>query len=189
MKLTRRGHYSVKAMLDLAMHPRGELASVRQIAQRQNIPAPYLEKLLIALRQAGLVDAVRGSQGGYRLKKLPKRILIGEILAAVGEDIPTLHSLQNQIEQNDQSDLPPKTPYTQQSKELPKNRHNARATNSYNKDSHKVIQQASDWVTLALWQRLDMKFREAIYNICLEDLYYDARSWQAAQREDNNFMI
>ncbi|MFN7714135.1 MAG: Rrf2 family transcriptional regulator [Pseudanabaenaceae cyanobacterium] len=152
MKLTRRGHYSVKAMLDLAMQPRGELASVRQIAQRQGIPAPYLEKLLIALRQAGLVDAVRGSQGGYRLKKSPRRILVGEILAAVGEDLPSLDGLTNQQTTT--------TPH-----------------------------QASDWVTLSLWQRLDNKFREAIYSIRLEDLYYDARSWQAAQGDDTNFMI
>jgi Rrf2 family iron-sulfur cluster assembly transcriptional regulator len=155
MKLTRRGHYSVKAMLDLAMQPRGELASVRQIAQRQGIPAPYLEKLLIALRQAGLVEAVRGSQGGYRLKKSPKRILVGEILAAVGEDLRSLDSL----------------------------------TNGQNRQTITAPHQASDWVTLSLWQRLDTKFREAIYSIRLEDLYYDARSWQAAQGDDTNFMI
>ncbi len=142
-------------MLDLAMQPRGELASVRQIAQRQGIPAPYLEKLLIALRQAGLVEAVRGSQGGYRLKKSPKRILVGEILAAVGEDLRSLDSL----------------------------------TNGQNRQTITAPHQASDWVTLSLWQRLDTKFREAIYSIRLEDLYYDARSWQAAQGDDTNFMI
>ncbi len=176
MKLTRRGHYSVKAMLDLAMHRRGELASVRQIAQRQNIPAPYLEKLLIALRQAGLVDSVRGSQGGYRLKKSPKRIFVGEILAAVGEDLPSLYSLQSEFHSNLHTTTASVSP-------------SHTASPDVNHPSSNPLQQASDWVTLSLWQRLDTKLRETIYSICLEELYYDARSWQAAQGGDNSFII
>ncbi|MBE9069460.1 Rrf2 family transcriptional regulator, partial [Leptolyngbya cf. ectocarpi LEGE 11479] len=85
MKLTTRGHYSVKAMLDLSLQPR--LASVKLIAQRQNLPAPYLEKLLIQLRRAGLVESVRGSRGGYRLAKAPGQTSLGQILDAVGEPI------------------------------------------------------------------------------------------------------
>lgn len=143
MKLTTRGHYSVKAMLDLSLQPR--LASVKLIAQRQNLPAPYLEKLLIQLRRAGLVDSVRGSRGGYRLAKAPSQIYLGQILDAVGEPITPVELA---------------TP-----------------------------EKAEDWVTLTLWRRLQEKLREALYSISLEELYYDARSWQAAQGEDTNFMV
>lgn len=63
MRLTTRATYSIKALLDLAMLGSGQMASVRAIAQRQGIPAPYLEKLLIELRQAGLVCSQRGGPG------------------------------------------------------------------------------------------------------------------------------
>jgi Rrf2 family transcriptional regulator, iron-sulfur cluster assembly transcription factor len=87
MKLTTRGHYSVKALLDLSLQPTGSPVSVKVIAERQDIPAPYLEKLLIEMRRAGLVKSTRGSIGGYELAKIPVQISIGEILEAVGEDI------------------------------------------------------------------------------------------------------
>ncbi|MCM1984535.1 RrF2 family transcriptional regulator [Lyngbya confervoides] len=90
MKLSRKGQYSVKAMLDLSLQPGYGPASVRAIAQRQDLPAPYLEKLLIQLRRANLVISVRGSQGGYRLAKPPQAISLGSILEAVGESIEML---------------------------------------------------------------------------------------------------
>lgn len=90
MKLTTRGHYSVKALLDLSLQPGGTTASVKAIAQRQEIPAPYLEKLLIEMRRAGLVKSIRGSIGGYQLAKAPAQISIGEILEAVGENVAHL---------------------------------------------------------------------------------------------------
>jgi len=87
MKLTARGHYSVKALLDLSLQPKNSPVSVKVIATRQDIPAPYLEKILIEMRRAGLVKSVRGSIGGYQLAREPKQISLGEILEAVGETI------------------------------------------------------------------------------------------------------
>lgn len=147
MKLTTKGHYSVKALLDLALQPNGQPTSVKAIAQRQSLPAPYLEKLLIEMRRAGLVHSVRGAQGGYQLARLPAHISLGQILEAVGE---TINPLIRQIPEADH---------------------------------------AEDWVTLTLWRRLHQKLRESLYSITLEDLYYDARSWQAAQGESTSFVI
>lgn len=147
MKLTRRGHYSVKAMLDLAVWAKENPTSVNAIAKRQNIPAPYLEKLLIELRRAELVNSARGTYGGYSLARSPKDISLGEILAAVGETVDPLPRLSPEISQ------------------------------------------ADDWVTFALWQRLHQKIKDALYSICLEDLYYDARSWQAAQGQESGFVV
>ncbi|MGB3267816.1 MAG: Rrf2 family transcriptional regulator [Microcoleus sp.] len=90
MKLTTRGHYSVKALLDLSLQPQFGPTSVKSIANRQELPAPYLEKLLIEMRRAGLVQSVRGSQGGYQLAREPAQISLGQILEAVGETIEPL---------------------------------------------------------------------------------------------------
>lgn len=90
MKLTTRGHYSVKALLDLSLQPRFGPTSVKSIAKRQELPAPYLEKLLIEMRRSGLVQSVRGSQGGYQLARQPAQISLGQILEAVGETIEPL---------------------------------------------------------------------------------------------------
>ncbi|MBD0337641.1 MAG: transcriptional regulator, partial [Cyanobacteria bacterium Co-bin13] len=51
------------------------------------------------------------------------------------------------------------------------------------------IEQTEDWVTFSVWKRLHQKLREALYGISLEDLYYDARSWQAAQGEEASFVV
>jgi Rrf2 family protein len=90
MKLTTRGHYSVKALLDLSLQPKYGPVSVKAIAKRQDIPAPYLEKLLIEMRRASLVNSIRGSIGGYQLAREPIQISIGQILEAVGESITHL---------------------------------------------------------------------------------------------------
>lgn len=147
MKLTTRGHYSVKALLDLSLQPAGSPTSVKAIAARQNLPAPYLEKLLIDLRRAGLVHSVRGVQGGYQLAREPSQISLGQILAAVGETIDPLPG------------------------------------------HHPDGDRAEDWVTFSLWKQLHQKLKEALYTITLADLYYDARSWKAAQGEATSFVV
>ncbi|MGF1539872.1 MAG: Rrf2 family transcriptional regulator [Pleurocapsa sp.] len=147
MKLTTRGHYSVKALLDLSLQPGYGPTSVKTIAQRQDLPAPYLEKLLMEMRRSGIVRSVRGAQGGYQLASRPEQISLGKILEAVGETIEPLAN--------------------------------------YSPDT----KLAEDWVTFSLWQRLHQKLKEALYSITLADLYYDARSWQAAQGEENNFIV
>ncbi len=90
MKLTTRGHYSVKALLVLSLHSSNKPISVKTIASRQDLPAPYLEKLLIEMRKAGLVNSVRGAQGGYQLAYPASKISLGQILEAVGETIEPL---------------------------------------------------------------------------------------------------
>ncbi|MEL6163577.1 MAG: Rrf2 family transcriptional regulator [Cyanobacteria bacterium J06641_2] len=99
MKLTTKGHYSVKALLDLSLHQKSGPCSTKVIASRQNIPAPYLEKLLIEMRRAGLVKSIRGKDGGYQLAREPVKISLGEILEAVGETIEPLphHRAKEQV--------------------------------------------------------------------------------------------
>lgn len=83
MKLSTKGRYGVKAMLDLALHNSEGQISLKSIAERQNISENYLEQLFASLRKAGLVKSIRGSQGGYNLSDEPGNISIGAILRAL----------------------------------------------------------------------------------------------------------
>jgi len=84
MNLTTKGKYAVTASLDLAMHNKNSAyIAISSIAERQSIPAPYLEQLFRYLRKAGILDSLRGPTGGYRLKRPSSEIKIGEIIAAV----------------------------------------------------------------------------------------------------------
>jgi len=88
LKLSKRGQYALKAVLDIAIHG-DRPVSVSQIAQRQTIPAPFLEKILLDLKQAGILSAVRGAKGGYVLKKQIKQIYLADVLNAVHEQLET----------------------------------------------------------------------------------------------------
>ena len=89
MKISSKGQYSLKAMVDLAVNGDNELQTISQIAERTSISEPYLEQLLPKLRNAGLVESIRGAQGGYRIAKDLKDITAGDILrAGEGDLIP-----------------------------------------------------------------------------------------------------
>jgi Rrf2 family cysteine metabolism transcriptional repressor len=83
MRISARGEYAIKAMLDLAMHPGRPLVPIQEIAARQTIPQRYLEQVLLSLKRAGLLTSKRGSTGGYHLAEAPADITIGAILRAV----------------------------------------------------------------------------------------------------------
>jgi Rrf2 family protein len=83
MRISAKGEYAIRAMLDLAMHPGRALVPIQEIAARQTIPQRYLEHVLLALRRAGLLTSKRGSTGGYHLAEAPEEITIGAILRAV----------------------------------------------------------------------------------------------------------
>ena len=92
MKLSTKGRYAVVALADLALGEGKGLVSLAEIARKQNISLPYLEQLFVKLRRAGLVTAVRGPGGGYRLGRSAESIRISEILSAVEETVSAMHS-------------------------------------------------------------------------------------------------
>ena len=95
MKLSTKGRYAMVALADLALSETagGEhLMSLAEIAKRQDLSLPYLEQLFVKLRRAGLVEAVRGPGGGYRLAKSPDAIRISEVMEAVEENVDAMHS-------------------------------------------------------------------------------------------------
>ena len=80
MKLSTKGRYGVKAMVDLAINYGKEPISIKAISQRQNVSEYYLEQLFSPLRKSGLIKSIRGAQGGYVLNRDPKDIKISEIM-------------------------------------------------------------------------------------------------------------
>lgn len=80
MKISTKGRYALRLMLDLALHNTGEQISIKSIAARQDISEKYLEQIISLLHRAGFVKSYRGAQGGYRLAKDPGDYTVGMIL-------------------------------------------------------------------------------------------------------------
>ena len=80
MKISTKGRYALRLMLDLALAEPGAPVPLRDVAQRQDISDKYLEQIVTPLSRAGLVRSVRGAGGGYLLTREPKDYTVGEIL-------------------------------------------------------------------------------------------------------------
>lgn len=89
MRVSHRATYGIMAAVDLAMHGNSEPIQARSIAKRQSIPVRFLEQVLHAMKKAGLVDSIRGAQGGYLLLNPPAELSVADILEAL--DGPVLH--------------------------------------------------------------------------------------------------
>ncbi|MEO6351208.1 MAG: Rrf2 family transcriptional regulator [Candidatus Limnocylindrales bacterium] len=78
-----RGEYGVRMMVELARHHGSGPISLTEMADHEALPRPYLEQLVVSLREAGLVHSTRGARGGYQLTKEPNEIRMGEVLRAL----------------------------------------------------------------------------------------------------------
>lgn len=80
MKISTKGRYALRLMVDLAMNSAGEPVSLRDVAKRQEISDKYLEQIISILNRAGYVKSIRGAQGGYLLRREPKEYTVGMVL-------------------------------------------------------------------------------------------------------------
>lgn len=80
MKISTKGRYALRMMLDLAEHQNDGFVALKDIAERQNISKKYLEQIVPILNKADVLRTTRGFQGGYRLAKSPDKYTVGEIL-------------------------------------------------------------------------------------------------------------
>lgn len=80
MKISTKGRYALRLMLDIALRDKEKPIRIREIAERQNISDKYLEQIISVLNKAGFVRSVRGPQGGYLLTKKPEEYTVGMIL-------------------------------------------------------------------------------------------------------------
>ena len=80
MKISTKGRYALRLMIDLAEHRSEGYVSLAAVAERQGVSKKYLEQIIPVLTRAGLLRTVRGAQGGYALAKDPEKCSVGEIL-------------------------------------------------------------------------------------------------------------
>ena len=80
MKITYKGDYALKAVLDLALHYGNGVVTIHELAKRADLPIKFLEQVLLDLKRGGFVESKRGKIGGYMLAKPPSRIRIGDVV-------------------------------------------------------------------------------------------------------------
>ena len=80
MKISSKGRYALRLMLDIAQHDNGTPIRIKDISMRQEISDKYLEQIISILNKAGYVRSIRGPQGGYLLTRLPEEYTVGMIL-------------------------------------------------------------------------------------------------------------
>lgn len=93
MKISTKGRYALRVMLDLAMNDKGDFISLKDIAERQGISNKYLEQIISMLNKAGFLKTARGYNGGYRLAKRPQEYIVGDILRATEGDMAPTYCL------------------------------------------------------------------------------------------------
>ena len=80
MKISTKGRYALRLMLDLALNNSGKPVRIRDVSERQNISDKYLEQIISVLNKARFVRSIRGPQGGYLLTRRPEEYTVGMIL-------------------------------------------------------------------------------------------------------------
>jgi|GEM_PF-39971 len=83
MKISTKGRYGLEALLDLAIHSSEGHASIKNISERCGMSETYILQIFLVLRRAGIVESVRGAQGGYMLARDPSEITVGDVLTAL----------------------------------------------------------------------------------------------------------
>lgn len=104
MKISTKGRYAVRVMLDLALNNTGECIKVKDIAARQDISEKYLEQIIAVLNKAGYVKSVRGAQGGYKISRAPEEYTVGMILRLTEGSMAPVSCLENGTEECERCD-------------------------------------------------------------------------------------
>ena len=94
MKISTKGRYALRLMLDLALHDNDAPVRIKDIAARQDISDKYLEQIISSLNKAGYVKSIRGPQGGYTLTREPKDYTVGEPRKIIFSPFSTYSHLQ-----------------------------------------------------------------------------------------------
>lgn len=94
MKISTKGQYALRMMLDLACNNTGEYIALKSIAARQELPEKYLEQITTVLSKAGYLSSVRGSKGGYRLANPPAAYTVGMILRTIEGELSPISGME-----------------------------------------------------------------------------------------------
>lgn len=104
MKISTKGRYALRMMLDLAIHQDEGYISLKEVAARQGISKKYLEQIVPLLNRTGMLRTNRGYQGGYRLAKAASEYTVGEILQLTEGDLSPVSCLQGETVNCDRAD-------------------------------------------------------------------------------------
>ena len=104
MKISTKGRYALRLMLDLALNNTGEPVRIKDIASRQEISDKYLEQIISVLNKAGYVRSLRGPQGGYKLARDPKEYSVGMILRLTEGSLAPVACLEDEVNQCSRQD-------------------------------------------------------------------------------------
>lgn len=96
MKISTRGRYALRLLLDLALSPRDQYIPIKSISERQQISIKYLEQIIAQLGRAGFVKSTRGALGGYQLTREPKDYTVGMILRQIEGSLAPVACLEHQ---------------------------------------------------------------------------------------------
>lgn len=103
--ISTRGRYAVRILLDLAEHADGALIPMKEVAARQGISLKYIERIMPALRNSGLIESTHGIGGGYRLAKPPETVTLWEILSLAEGDLAPVACLETGAEPCDRAPI------------------------------------------------------------------------------------
>ncbi len=93
MKISTKGRYALRVMIDLALNSNEKYITSKEIAKRQGISIKYLEQIIAMLNKAGYLETARGTAGGYKLAKKPSECIVGDILKATEGDLTPIDCL------------------------------------------------------------------------------------------------
>ena len=96
MRISTKGRYALRMMIDIAENQERGYVALKDVADRQGISKKYLEQIALRLSQAGMLQAVRGFQGGYMLMKSPSEYIIGDVLTIVEGSLAPVACLEQQ---------------------------------------------------------------------------------------------
>ena len=104
MKISTKGRYALRLMLDLALNNTGEPVRIKDIAARQDISDKYLEQIISTLNKAGFVKSIRGPQGGYKLSREPEKYTVGMILRLTEGSLSPVPCLDDEVNSCERQD-------------------------------------------------------------------------------------
>lgn len=96
MRLSSKGRYGVRALFDIAFHNDGRPTQIKEIAERERIPARFLEQIFQDLKRAGLIGSKRGPRGGYHLARPAREISVGDVIRALEGTVAVIAPEQDQ---------------------------------------------------------------------------------------------
>ena len=96
MKVSTKGRYAIRIMLDLAVNNTGEFIPLKDVSERQGITLKYLEQIIILLKRSGYLKSSRGNGGGYKLAKDPKDYTLGDILRTTEGNLSPIACLEDE---------------------------------------------------------------------------------------------